>query len=404
MEKLIITRWKGRILTALFSGRTALQISLEPVEDSSLLNNIYVGRVQTVASGINAAFVEFEEGQTGYLSLSEYQPRPLNRPEAKKLASGDEILVQVARDKVKTKAPVLTGLLTLTGRYLVLTPQKPGINFSSKLNSRKLKEDLKPLIEQALQECGCPDWGVIVRTNAGSQTPEIILRELKSLAKRCGFILEQAPRRAPKTYMYRALPGYICALRDSYEGKLEAIVTDQEDCFLHLQEYLTESQPEDLPLLTRYSDPLVSLSKVCSLEKAIAEATNKRVWLKSGGYLVIEPTEAMTVIDVNTGKYPGKKDLAETILRLNLEAAWEIGRQLRLRNLSGIIVADFIDMERPEDNQLLMKTLAQAVALDPVKTTVVEMTKLGLVELTRKKVRRPLAEQLRENEKNENSR
>lgn len=398
MEKLIITRWKGRILTALFSGGKALQLTLEPSEDFSLLNNIYVGRVQTIAAGINAAFVEFEDGQTGYLSLSEHEPRPLNRPEAKKLASGDEILVQVARDKVKTKAPVLTSLFTLTGRYLVLTPGKPGINFSSKLNSQKLKESLKPSIEQALTEIGRPDWGVIVRTNSGGQKPEIILRELKSLAQRCLLILEQAPHRSPKTCMYRALPGYICALRDSYEGKLDAIITDQEDCFLQLKDYLTESQPEDLPLLTRYEDSLVSLSKVYSLEKAMAEALSKRVWLKSGGYLIIEPTEAMTVIDVNTGKYPGKRNMSETILRLNLEAAWEIGRQLRLRNLSGIIVIDFIDMDRPEDNQLLMKTLSQAVAADPVKTTVVEMTKLGLVELTRKKVRRPLFEQLQENE------
>lgn len=399
MEKLIITRWKGRILTALFSGGTALQLTLEPAEDSSLLNNIYVGKVQTVAPGINAAFVEFEEGQIGYLSLSEHQPRPLNRPTAKKLASGDEILVQVARDKVKTKAPVLTSLLTLTGRYLVLTPGKPGVNFSSKLNSRELKESLKPLIEQALNDFGCPDWGVIVRTNAGRQKPEVILGELKSISERCRFILEQAARRAPKTCMYRALPGYICALRDSYEGKLEAIITDQEDCFLQLQDYLRESQPEKLPLLTRYSDSLVSLTKVYSLEKAMADALSRRVWLKSGGYLVIEPTEAMTVIDVNTGKYPGKKNMAETVLRLNLEAAWEIGRQLRLRNLSGIIVVDFIDMERTEDSQILLKTLGQAVAADPVKTTVVEMTKLGLVELTRKKVRRPLSEQIQEDEK-----
>ena len=142
MEKLIITRWKGRILTALFSGGTALQLTLEPAEDSSLLNNIYVGKVQTVAPGINAAFVEFEEGQIGYLSLSEHQPRPLNRPAAKKLASGDEFLGQVARDKVKTKAPVLTSLLTLTGRYLVLPPGKPGVYFSSKLKRPGLNESL----------------------------------------------------------------------------------------------------------------------------------------------------------------------------------------------------------------------------------------------------------------------
>ncbi len=396
MDKLVITRWKGRILTALLSDGKAVSLTLEPEEKDSLLNHIYIGKIQKVVSNINAAFVEFAPEQTGYLSLTENAPVPLNRPGAKKLAAGDEILVQVCRDSVKTKAPVLTSRLTLTGRLLVLTADKPGVNFSSKLGNREMKQELKPMIQEKLQELGCPDCGVIVRTNGGGQPVESILSELEALCGRYRQILELAPYRTPGTCLYQSMPGYIASLRDSYTGELEAIVTDQEDCFWHLKTYLQESQPENLGLLSKYSDPLVSLPKVYSLEKAMDDALGKRVWLKSGGYLVIEPTEAMVVIDVNTGKYSGRKTMEDTILKINLEAAWEIGRQLRLRNLSGIIVVDFIDLKNPENVQLLMKTLSQAVSRDPVKTTVVEITKLGLVEITRKKVRRPLYEQIQE--------
>ena len=395
MERLIITRWKGRILTALFSEGKAVQLSLEE-SDSSFLNNVYIGKVQTVVPNINAAFVEFEEGKVGYLSLSGPFPRPINRPQAKKLSPGDEILVQVSREPVKTKAPVLTSCITLTGRLLVLTGGKPGVSFSSKLGKSPLKAQLKPLIEERLSRLSLTDCGVIVRTNAADRPVDEILKELEVLASRFLGILSQAPYRTAKTCLDHGLPGYIASLRDSYSGQLEAIITDQEDCYEQLRSYLLAHQPEQLGLLSRYSDPLVSLSKVYSLEHALREALGRRVWLKSGGYLVIEPTEALVVIDVNTGKYSGRKNKRETILKINQEAAWEIARQLRLRNLSGIILVDFIDSEEPEDAGLLMDTLSQAVARDHIKTTVVEMTKLGLVEITRKKVLKPLYEQVGE--------
>ena len=186
----------------------------------------------------------------------------------------------------------------------------------------------------------------------------------------------------------------MASLRDSPGGRLEAILTDQADFYEELKRYLYLHQQEDLEKLSFYQDPLLSLSALYGLDKAVEEALGKRVWLKSGGYLVIEPTEAMVVIDVNTGKYSGKKTLQETIFKINLEAAQEIARQIRLRNLSGIIIVDFIDMEPGENRELLLKALSEAAAADPVKTTVVGMTKLNLVEMTRKKVRRPLHEQV----------
>ena len=205
---------------------------------------------------------------------------------------------------------------------------------------------------------------------------------------------KEASCRTCYSCIYRALPGYIAAIRDSYSGTLDGIVTDIPAYYEELKDYLEEYQAEDADKLTLYEDKLLPLSKLYSLDSALEHALNKHVWLKSGGYLVIEPTEAMVVIDVNTGKYSGKKKMQDTICRINMEAADEIGRQLRLRNLSGIILIDFIDMEREEDREMLMRHLGDVVSKDPVKTTVVDMTRLNLVEVTRKKVRKPLYEQI----------
>ncbi len=396
MDKLVITRWKGKVLTAVFTDGKASSLTLEP-ESSTLLDNIYIGKVQKVVSNIGAAFIEIGDGQTGYYSLEENRPVVLNRPGAKKLSPGDELIVQVSKDAVKTKAPVLTGRLTFTGRYCVLTPNKAGINFSAKLSDPALKRRLKPLLEEAAASRGYRDCGLIVRTNAAGAEPEQILEELDSLFLIYQRVLEESGHRTCYSCLYRSLPGYIASLRDTYTGCLESIVTDQEDYYQELGRYLRDHQKEDLERLSFYNDPLVGLSKVYSLEKAMEDAMSCRVWLKSGGYLVIEPTEAMVVIDVNTGKYSGKKTLQETILKINLEAAEEIGRQLRLRNLSGIIIVDFIDLEKEGDRELLLRHLSEVTAKDPIKTTVVEMTKLNLVEMTRKKVRRPLHEQVASN-------
>ena len=393
MDRLIVTKLNDRICTAAVSGSRITQLMMEPEDSSSLLNNIYIGKVQKVVGNINAAFVDIGGGRTGYYSLDENKEHLFVSPTSGKLKAGDEIVVQVSRDAVKTKAPVLTGKLAFTGRYCVLTAGKTGVGFSNKIGDNKYKARVRSMLNEALAEDG-DRFGIIVRTNGAGATDEVLLQEYRQLKDMYLKLSKEASCRTCYSCIYRALPGYIAAIRDSYSGTLDGIVTDIPAYYEELKDYLEKYQAEDADKLTLYEDKLLPLSKLYSLDSALEHALNKHVWLKSGGYLVIEPTEAMVVIDVNTGKYSGKKKMQDTICRINMEAADEIGRQLRLRNLSGIILIDFIDMEREEDREMLMRHLGDVVSKDPVKTTVVDMTRLNLVEVTRKKVRKPLYEQV----------
>ncbi|MDR0923629.1 MAG: ribonuclease E/G [Hungatella sp.] len=390
MNKLIITRWNGSVITLFQSGKETVQVDIEPEENQSVLGNIYIGKVNHIVKNINAAFVDMGGGQMGYLSLSGASIHFTDqRPFDGRLRQGDEIIVQVERDAVKTKAPVLTGNLNFTGRYFVLTSGKKQIGFSTKITDQAWKQDMKLFLESRKEE----DFGIIVRTNAYKVPKEELESELIQLKESFKMMLDNAKHRTCYSLLYSSAPSYLTGLRDSLKSSLEAVITDEPDIYQAVKEYLTQFQPEDLGLLTWYEDSLLPLRKLYRIEKTMEEALGKRVWLKSGGYLVIEPTEALVVIDVNTGKYSGKKELRETIKKVNLEAAEEIGHQLRLRNLSGIIIIDFIDMEAEEDRRILMERLEGILSKDPVKTTVVEMTKLNLVEVTRKKIRKPLYEQ-----------
>ena len=390
MNKLIITRWNGSVITLFQSGKETVQVDIEPEENQSVLGNIYIGKVNHIVKNINAAFVDMGGGQMGYLSLSDASIHFADqRPYDGRLCQGDEIIVQVERDAVKTKAPVLTGNLNFTGRYFVLTSGKKQIGFSTKITDQAWKQKMKPFLESRKEE----DFGIIVRTNAYKVPKEELESELIQLKESFKMMLDNAKHRTCYSLLYSSAPSYLTGLRDSLKSSLEAVITDEPDIYQAVKEYLTQFQPEDLGLLTWYEDSLLPLRKLYRIEKTMEEALGKRVWLKSGGYLVIEPTEALVVIDVNTGKYSGKKELRETIKKVNLEAAEEIGHQLRLRNLSGIIIIDFIDMEAEEDRRILMERLEGILSKDPVKTTVVEMTKLNLVEVTRKKIRKPLYEQ-----------
>ena len=393
MDRLIVTQLNDRVCTAAVSGSRITQLMMEPEDSSSLLNDIYIGKVQKVVGNINAAFVDIGGGRTGYYSLDENKEHLFVSPTSGKLKAGDEIVVQVSRDAVKTKAPVLTGKLAFTGRYCVLTAGKTGVGFSNKIGDNKYKARVRSMLNEALAEDG-DRFGIIVRTNGAGAADEVLLQEYRQLKDMYLKLSKEASCRTCYSCIYRALPGYIAAIRDSYSGTLDGIVTDIPAYYEELKDYLEEYQAEDADKLTLYEDKLLPLSKLYSLDSALEHALNKHVWLKSGGYLVIEPTEAMVVIDVNTGKYSGKKKMQDTICRINMEAADEIGRQLRLRNLSGIILIDFIDMEREEDREMLMRHLGDVVSKDPVKTTVVDMTRLNLVEVTRKKVRKPLYEQI----------
>ena len=406
MNKLIVTDWNGQILTALMTDGKCRSFHLEPREEQSLLGTICIGKVKNVVKSINAAFVDLGNGRTGYYSLTENRGHLFadqmiseNIPESvetgsllsfRKVKQGDEIVVQIAKDAVKTKDPVLTSNLNFTGKYLVLTLGKMQLGFSNKLKESRWKEETRQWLESVKKDC----YGVIVRTNADGISAEVLEKELQTLEERLLHVVKTASCRTCYSVLEAPHPSYIQGLRDSYAGSLEAILTDIPAYFEQMKAYLEEEQPEDAGKLQLYADPTLPLLKLYSLESAMDSALSKHVWLKSGGYLVIEPTEALTVIDVNTGKYTGKKSMEEAILKINLEAAAETARQLCLRNLSGIIIVDFIDMSSEEHKKRLLETLDAELKKDPVKTVLVEMTKLGLVEITRKKVRKPLHEMI----------
>jgi len=391
VSKLIITRWNGGIVTLLHSGKEVIQINIEPEQQGFVIGNVYIGKVNKIVKNINSAFVDIGKGQMGYLSLNDGMVHYADgRPWDGKLKQGDDVIVQVERDAVKSKAPVLTGNINLTGRYFVLTTGKKQIGFSSKITDQAWKLKMRSYLEAIKGE----DFGIIVRTNAYEVLEDELKSELQSLQTGLKKLIEDAKFRTSYSLLYSGAPSYLSGIRDSLKSSLEAVITDEVDIYDALNNYLIENQPEDASLLVKYEDPMLPLYKLYRIEKFMDEALGKRVWLKSGGYLVIEPTEALTVIDVNTGKYTGKKTQRDTIMKINLESAEEIGHQLRLRNLSGIIIIDFIDMELEEDRLKLVDRLTEIFSKDPVKTTVVEITKLNLVEVTRKKIRRPLHEQV----------
>ena len=352
MNKLIITRWNGRVLTALGSGKEIVELSLE--EETSILGNIYIGRISRIVKNLNSAFVDFGEGLTGYYSLADNPVSllassgavpslsahaakddtaslSLRNISSQSLKGGDSILVQVAKDAVKTKDPVLTSNLNFAGKYAVLTIGKKSVNFSSKIHDRTWKDHLRPKLEEVIGE----ETGVIVRTNGYGMENEL-LAEVSGLLRLYREIRAAASYRTCKSLLYQAEPEYIKSLKGSRTGSLGEILTDQKDVYDGIHRYLECYQPEDTDKLRYYEDPLVSLACLYSFKGVMDQACQKRVWLKSGGYLIIEQTEAMVVIDVNTGKYSGKKNQADTIRMINLEAAKEICRQLRLRNLSGL--------------------------------------------------------------------
>ncbi len=395
-KKLIITgllRNRERYLVcALQEGDRIVQVQLQPEGERSLLGNIYLGRVEKVLENIGAAFVEIAPGVPCYLPLAEAeQALRVNQRKGGGVKPGDELLVQVSKEAIKAKVPRLTAHPEFPGKYLVLTLGRGRLGFSSKLEPEE-KERIRRVLTEA--ESFGQD-GAVIRTNAGGVPGEEILKELKILKERWASIREAAYHRTCFSLLWEAEPFYLSFLRDVYQQGLEEIVTDLPDIERQVRDYLTLHQPENLEKLRLYEDSLLSLHKLCRLESSLEEALKERVWLKSGGFLVIQQTEALVAIDVNSGKYAGKQQAAQVYKKINLEAAGEIARQLRLRNLSGIILIDFINMDAPEDKKELLEELENWLRRDPIKTQVVDMTALQLVEVTRKKVRKSLEDSLK---------
>lgn len=386
--KLIITPAKQGVMSAIFQDRKPLELSLWSKEDTSCIGNIYIGRVEKIVKNIQGAFLFLEEGKKGYFPLEQKAPVIYTKKGASRnLQQGDELLVQVYKDAFGTKALSLTSEISLSGKYLVAVLGEEELMISRKLKCRDFpfwQEQMEPFLHQGV--------GWIIRTNAEFAAPELVTEEARQLLDSCVRIRDTAKYRTAGTCLYRTPPEYLRFLKDRRSYELEEILTDSPQLLEELKDYLTQFQPDDLQKLRFYQDPLQPLQKKYPIEAALKEALSPRVWLKSGGTLIIQQTEALVAIDVNSGKYNGKKQAEETFLKINLEAAREAARQIRLRNLSGIIIIDFINMKEPEHSRQLMEALAAFLKEDPVEATLVDMTPLGLVEITRKRERLPLSE------------
>ena len=386
MKQFVFTEWNKKKLGILFEDGKAMEIRC--YEADSILGNVYRARVSNLSPNINAAFVDIKKGESCYLSMDDYH--------GEKLKVGDLVTVQVVRDKIKTKRYAVTTDISLQGDYAVTTLFAP-VGVSSKITDSARKKELKTLMQNLLiaeqdaqfylaegnvaeiERIKKLTLGGIIRTQAEHAEDAAITREIEGQARLLYSIMKKSEYVTQYTCLYHTEVEYIKDIRRMHALQDVEIVTDIPE--------VTEAISE-IPLYTDEYTLTLRYSLASLLEKTLS----KRAYLKSGAYLVIEPTEAMTVIDVNSGKSIKGKNAEEQFLKINIEAAKEIARQLRLRNISGIVMIDFINMKEESHNHELMKNLAEYVRTDPVRTTVVDMTKLGLVELTRQKGKRALHE------------
>ncbi len=383
MGKRIITKNGSLILSAMLEDRKAKELHCY-ADTKAILNHIYIGKVKDVVPYLNAAFVQITPEVKGYLDLNHAKNCIFVNPKTNHtLCAGDEILVQVVKEAMKTKDPVLSCDLQIGNKYSVITYGKCFLGFSNKIKDEDWKEQVRKLCEPLITE----QFGFIVRTNGYELTPQEIYEALKKLADSFNRLITTAMHRPCYYEVYKEPEGYLLDIQNSYSQSLQEIITDIPQIYDTIRLFLQENQPEDLVKLRLYEDASYPLQKAYSLCKLYQDAVNPHVWLKSGGYLIIEPTEALTVIDVNTGKLQSKKRDKEAVFyKLNLEACHEIARQLQIRNISGIVIIDFINMT-PEYEKRFLEDLPAIFKQDSIPVHVAGITSLGLVELTRKKTK-----------------
>lgn len=392
-KKYIITTLDNYTTAVIFEEDKPELINMYDKEEEALLGNVYIGRVKDVVKNINSAFVQIDKDRVCYYSLTDNTHHNfLNRKNTDKVCQGDLMLVQVSKEAIKSKVPSLTSDISITGNYVVMSFDGKGkVAVSSKIKDedfrRSIHEKLIPLVKEAERRIS-----FVVRTAAYNADISAVLDEACHMVKLEAEINTKAFSRPAFTCLYKKEDAYISDLRECKLTNEDIIITDKPEILDNILRLL----PAYGNVVRLYDDKLLPLYKCYDFEKIIREALNPHVWLKSGAYLIIEPTEALTVIDVNTGKFDGnRKNREDTFLKINMEAATEICRQLRLRNISGIVIIDFINMESEENNALLIEHIKAELANDNVPAYFIEMTKLGLVEITRKKIKRPLHEVLK---------
>lgn len=372
-----------------------VEIAVERPTGQRVAGNIYKGRVENVLPGMQAAFVNVGLERNAFLYVDDALPvkdEDDDLPDLRRatirdvVREGQEIVVQVAKEPIGTKGARVTRHLTLPGRYLVLMPGVDYVGVSRRIENEGERERLRTLAESVKPEGA----GLIVRTVAEGADEQELTRDVVFLARLWERIQAKARMSGAPAVLHKDLGLLLRVVRDAFSEEVDKLTIDSRQEYEKVLELLDISAPELKPRVSYHAAHDRPIFDVYGIEPEIEKALKRRVWLKSGGYIVIDRTEALTSIDVNTGKYVGTTNLADTVFRTNLEAAREIARQIRLRDIGGIIVVDFIDMEVPEHRQQVLKALEEAVKSDRTKTNVLGLTQLGLVEMTRKKVRQSL--------------
>ena len=399
-----ITPMETRV--ALVENGVVQEVAVERARRRGIVGNIYRGKVVRVLPGMQAAFVDIGLARAGFLHADDIVAAPwLERPangggtDIRQLVrEGQMVVVQVIKDPIGSKGARLTSRLSVSSRYLVYMPDVSHVGVSQRIDTEEERERLRRLLAEALAELpgtdpGAPDarHGYILRTVAEGASLDEIRGDLDFLHRLWELVLERIKAARDISCLYEDLPLSLRTLRDMLRPEVEKVRVDSREVFAAMVAFAEQINPEMVPLLEHYPGerPLFYLY---SVEDEINRALARNVQLKSGGYLVIDQTEAMTTVDVNTGAFVGHSNLEETIFKTNLEAATAIARQLRLRNLGGIIIIDFIDMTDPEHRRQVLRTLEKALERDRAKTGITTVSQLGLVEMTRKRTSESLGQ------------
>ncbi|MBT8136756.1 MAG: ribonuclease G, partial [Gammaproteobacteria bacterium] len=395
-EELLINVTPREVRAALLENGVLQEIFIDREARRGIVGNVYQGRVSRVLPGMQAAFIDIGRERTAFLHASdiarrvadEDSPEPSEPPNISALVrEGGQIIVQVLKDPLGTKGARLTTHITLPSRYMVLMPKGSGVGVSTRIDDDVERTRLRELTERfAVDGNG---GGYIVRTAAEGVGAEALRGDMLYLQKLWEVVREKAVTARPGELVFEELPLESRVVRDLIGAEMERIRVDNEDSFRRLKEFAETFTPDIAPMIEHYSANR-PIFDVYGIDDELQRALERRVPLKSGGSLIFDQTEAMTTIDVNTGAYVGHRNMEETIFRTNLEAAQAIARQLRLRNLGGIIIIDFIDMSNGEHRNQVVQALEKSLEADHARTQISEVSVLGLVEMTRKRTRESL--------------
>ena len=422
-NELIINVTNQETRVALLENGQPVELHIELARDRTIVGNIYKGRVLRVLPGMQAAFVDIGLDRAAFLYVSdvndqiddfasmlkgnENSPKIVKSPTEEEefnghfpshefpieelLQEGQEILVQVAKEPIGTKGARITSHISLPGRNLVLMPTVNHIGISRRIEDEEKRKRLKDLVEK----CAPGGYGFIVRTAAENKDEAALKGDIDFLVALWEKIHNRYKEVNAPNLLHTDLNITMRAIRDMFSSDIQMIVIDEKEEYDKIMNYFGPHMPRLNYTVELYTDSEPIFDHY-GLEIEISRALQRKIWLKSGGYIIIEQTEALTAIDVNTGRYVGKRNLEDTILKTNLEAMREICYQLRLRNIGGIIIIDFIDMERETNREKVYNALADALKIDKARTNILKISDLGLVEMTRKRTRENICRVLSE--------